>query len=314
MAKNKLAKFKFVDMGGYFMDNVIDLGRLWLIVRRNIGLMVVLGVTMAAMAFGVSKFVMHPEYSASAALLVNRKQDGDNQNLQLGDQQADIQIINTYKDIITRPIILDSVVNELTQPHKVQTKPAVEAKYTTNSLGEEIQMSPAEPAQYRLVKAKYTTTQLNVNKLAKMISISNQTNSQVFSVNVKSNDPVLSKDVANTIADVFKNQVATIMSVSNVSIVSNATANRTPVAPNVKLVTFAGLMLGVFAGFVWGFLKEITDRTVKDLDFLTNELELTNLGVINYIGKMRDIKDVIAKNKQDVDGNVARVSRLDHRI
>lgn len=296
------------------MDNVINLGRLWLIVRRNITLMVVLGVAMAVVAFGVSKFVMHPKYSASAALLVNRKQDGDNQNLQLGDQQADVQIINTYKDIITRPIILDSVLKELTEPHKVQTKPAVEAKYKTNALGEEVQTSPAEPAQYKLIKAKYASTNLNVNELAKMISISNQTNSQVFSVNVTSGDPVLSKDVANTIADVFKNQVASIMSVSNVSIVSKAKTNETPVAPNVKLITLAGLVTGIFSGFAWGFIKEITDRTVKDLNFLTDDLKLTNLGVINYIGKIRDIKDVIAKNDEISNTDTSRISRLNHRI
>ena len=147
-----------------------------------------------------------------------------------------------------------------------------------------------------------------------MISISNQTNSQVFSVNVKSGDPVLSKDIANTIADVFKDQVASIMSVSNVSIVSKATTNRTPVAPNVKLITLAGLVMGVAIGFVWGFIKEITDRTVKDLNFLSEDLKLTNLGVINYIGKMRDIKDVIAKNNQESNTDTSRISRLDHRI
>lgn len=296
------------------MDNVIDLGRLWLIVRRNITLMVVLGVAMAVVAFGVSKFVMHPKYSASAALLVNRKQDDQQGAIQFADQQADVQIINTYKDIITRPIILESVVKELTEPHKVQTKAAVEAKYKTNALGEEIQTSPAEPAQYKLIKAKYAASDLNVNQLAQMISISNQTNSQVFSVNVKSGDPVLSKDIANTIADVFKDQVASIMSVSNVSIVSKATTNRTPVAPNVKLITLAGLVMGVAIGFVWGFFKEITDRTVKDLNFLTEDLKLTNLGVINYIGKMRDIKDVIAKNNQESNTDTSRISRLDHRI
>lgn len=296
------------------MDNVIDLGRLWLIVRRNITLMAVLGVAMAVVAFGVSKFVMHPKYSASAALLVNRKQDDQQGAIQYADQQADVQIINTYKDIITRPIILDSVVKELTEPHKVQTKAAVEAKYKTNALGEEIQTSPAEPAQYELVKAKYDSADLNVDELAKMISISNQTNSQVFSVNVRSGNPVLSKDIANTIADVFKDQVASIMSVSNVSIVSKATTNRTPVAPNVKLITLAGLVMGVAIGFVWGFIKEITDRTVKDLNFLTEDLKLTNLGVINYIGKMRDIKEVIAKNNQGSNTDTSRISRLDHRI
>lgn len=296
------------------MDNVIDLGRLWLIVRRNITLMVVLGVAMAVVAFGVSKFVIHPKYSASAALLVNRKQDDQQGAIQYADQQADVQIINTYKDIITRPIILDSVVKELTEPHKVQTKAAVPAKFETNALGEEVQTSPAEPAQYKLVKAKYTSSDLNVDKLAGMISISNQANSQVFSVNVKSNDPVVSKDIANTIASVFKKQVATIMSVSNVSIVSKATTNTTPVAPNVKLITLVGLAVGVLIGFAWGLIKEITDRTVKDLNFLTDELQLTNLGVINYIGKMRDIKEVIAKNEHTGNGDVSRISRLDHRI
>ncbi|NBA11182.1 YveK family protein [Weissella confusa] len=296
------------------MDNVIDLGRLWLIVRRNITLMVVLGVAMAVVAFGVSKFVMHPKYSASAALLVNRKQDDQQGAIQYADQQADVQIINTYKDIITRPIILDSVVKELTEPHKVQTKAAVEAKYKTNALGEEIQTSPAEPAQYKLIKAKYAATDLTVDELARMISISNQTNSQVFSVNVKSGDPVLSKDIANTIADVFKDQVASIMSVSNVSIVSKATTNRTPVAPNVKLITLVGLVMGIAVGFIWGFIKEITDRTVKDLNFLTDDLKLTNLGVINYIGKMRDIKDAIAKNNEAANTDTSRISRLDHRI
>lgn len=147
-----------------------------------------------------------------------------------------------------------------------------------------------------------------------MISISNQTNSQVFSVNVKSGDPVLSKDIANTIADVFKGQVASIMSVSNVSIAQKATTNRTPVAPNVKLITLAGLVTGIAIGFVWGFIKEITDRTVKDLNFLTDDLKLTNLGVINYIGKMRDIKGVIAKNNEVANTDASRISRLDNRI
>lgn len=296
------------------MDNVIDLGRLWLILRRNIMLMVALGFAMAVVSFGVSKFVMHPKYSASAALLVNRKQNGDNQNIQLGDQQADVQIINTYKDIITRPIILDSVVKDLTEPHKVKTSNSGNIKIKTNSLGEQVQESPSETSQYKLEKAKYPASSLSSGDLARMISITNQTNSQVFSVNVKSNDPVLSKDIANTIADVFKKKVVAIMSVSNVSIVSKATTNDTPVAPNVRLITLVGLISGMLAGFIWGFFKEITDRTVKDVTFLTEELRLTNLGVINYIGKMRDVKEVISQNNQGSGNNYSDNSRLNRRI
>lgn len=296
------------------MDNVIDLDRLWLIVRRNWTCMLALGVIAGGAAFGVSKFVIHPQYSSSAALLVNRKQDGSQQGVQLGDQQADVQIINTYKDIITRPIILNTVVNDLTKPHKEQIKAAVPAQYYTNASGEKVQTEPAQPAKYKLVAAKYDNTDLTAESIAQMISISNQTNSQVFSVNVKSSDAKMSKDIANTIAEVFKDKVASIMSVSNVSIVSKAMTNSTPVAPNVKLITLAGLVVGVFAGFAWGFIKEVTDRTVKNLDFLTNELKLTNLGVIGYIGKIRDVKDAIAANEKKNASDETRTSRLGKRI
>ena len=280
------------------MDNVIDLGRLWLIVRRNWAFMLALGVIVGGVAFGVSKFVIHPQYSSSAALLVNRKQDGDQAGVQYADQQADVQIINTYKDIITRPIILNTVVNNLTKPHKEQIQAAV----------------PAQPSKYKLVAAKYDDTDLTADSVAKMISISNQTNSQVFSVNVKSGDAKMSKDIANTIAEVFKDKVASIMSVSNVSIVSKAMTNSKPIAPNVKLITLAGFLLGVFAGLAWGIIKEVTDRTVKDLEFLTDELKLTNLGVIEYIGKIRDVKDVVAANEKKNTSNETRTSRIGKRI
>lgn len=296
------------------MDNVIDLGRLWLIVRRNWTFMLVLGGIVGGVAFGVSKFVVHPQYSSSAALLVNRKQDGSQQGLQLGDQQADVQIINTYKDIITRPIILNTVVNNLTKPHKEQIQAAVPAQYETDAYGKQVQTAPAQPAKYKLVAAKYDNTDLTADSVAKMISISNQTNSQVFSVNVKSGDAKMSKDIANTIAEVFKEKVASIMSVSNVSIVSKAMTNSKPVAPNVKLITLAGFVLGIFAGFAWGFIKEVTDRTVKDLEFLTDGLKLTNLGVIGYIGKIRDVKDVISANQKKNTINETRTSRLGQRI
>lgn len=102
------------------------------------------------------------------------------------------------------------------------------------------------------------------------------------------------KDIANAIAKTFKNKVASIMSISNVSIVSKATVKNTPVSPNVKLITLAGLILGVLIGFIWGVIRELTDRTVKDVDFLTDELQLINLGKISYVEGRLDIEDGIA--------------------
>jgi capsular polysaccharide biosynthesis protein len=292
------------------MENVIDLNRLLIILRRNMILMVILGVVFGAAAFAVSKFVISPKYSASTALLVNRKDDQSNA-AQYADQQADVQIINTYKDIITRPIILNAAIKRLQEPQTVVVSKAKDATYVTDSrTGQRIETSPAQPEETELKRAKYPDLNLTAAQLAGMVSISNQANSQVFTVTVTMNDAVMAKDLANSIAKEFKSKISDIMSVSNVSIVSSATTSYRPVSPNVKLITAAGILFGLLIGFVWGVIREMTDRTVKDIAFITDELGLTNLGVVSYVGRLRDLRTVVAENKElSFDPTITRANR-----
>ena len=82
------------------MNKQIDLSQLWNVFKRSFLAMIVFGIIgMAAAYFGAKAFIA-PKYESDTSLLVNRKQDND-PNMQLNAQQADIQIINTYKDIIT---------------------------------------------------------------------------------------------------------------------------------------------------------------------------------------------------------------------
>ena len=290
------------------MDNIIDIKRLWLILRKNMLLMIVWGVVFAGAAFGISKFVIQPEYSSSVALLVNRKQD-ENTTTQFQNQQADVQMINTYKDIITRPVILGTVVKNLTTTDKQLVKKAQPATYKTLADGSEIVDKQAQPAEYKVVDAKYDKSEINTSDLSQNISISNQQNSQIFTVNVTLKNSKLARDAANEIAKVFKQKVSSIMSVSNVSIVSKAVNNTNPVSPNVKLITLAGLVIGIFVGFVWGLIKELTDRTVKDVSYLTDELKLTNLGQVNFIGKIKSLDEVVNIIPKSEEANRSRSSR-----
>ena len=90
------------------------------------------------------------------------------------------------------------------------------------------------------------------------------------------------------------------MKIDNVTIVSKAKVNTKPVSPNKKLWILAGLVTGLFVGVTIAFIKEITDKTIKDSKFLTDELDLTNIGSVYHL----DINDndygvvkVIARNK-----------------
>ena len=85
--------------------------------------MIILGILGMVLAYFGAKTFVAPKYESTTSLLVNRKQDS-NPNAQLNAQQADIQIINTYKDIITRPVVSQTVAYELTSPQRVVIKKA----------------------------------------------------------------------------------------------------------------------------------------------------------------------------------------------
>lgn len=281
------------------MDRQIDLSQLWNVFKRSFIAMIILGILGMAAAYFGAKALIAPKYESDTSLLVNRKQDND-PNMQLNAQQADIQIINTYKDIITRPVVLETAANDLTSPQRVMTKKAKKAVYgtrynATTGVREEYVTEKAQPAQYKLTPAKYSN--LSADDLAKMVSVSTQQNSQVFTVNVKDTNAIRARDIANEVAKVFEKKIATIMSISNVSVVSKATANWTPVSPRLNMIALIGLVVGVIIAFMWGLVREITDQTIKNIDFITDDLGLVNLGIVSYVQHMNDMDQAIEDAK-----------------
>ena len=50
------------------------------------------------------------------------------------------------------------------------------------------------------------------------------------------------------------------------------------------LLGFAGvIVLGALIGIAIAIVRELTDKTVKDMDFLTDEVGLTSLGTVFHI-------------------------------
>lgn len=231
------------------LDNTIDFSRLMAILRKHFKMIVVWTLLAGVLGFMIAQFVVVPKYTATTEILVNQKHSSDNGQV-YANQQADVQMINTYKDLITNQVVLNKVSHQLNGT--------------------------------KVAQAYGRSYNMPVNKLKDTISIRTQQNSQVFTVAVKTDDPNLSAATANTIAQVFKKQIKKIMSVNNVTIVSRATAPDSPSFPNVKLFTLAGAVLGLLLSAIYLIIKELMDTTIKDDDFMTQELGLTNLGHINH--------------------------------
>lgn len=282
------------------MDTTLDLRQMFGILRKHVWFIIISTIGFAIIAFGVAEFAMTPKYTSTTQILVNKKTS--NEGLEYQNQQADVQMISTYKDIITNQVVLKQVQHNLAHPEKVVRK-ATKAVYRTNALtGKKQLVRAARPAVIRTTGKAYKVT---VEQLQNAISVSNQQNSQVFALSVKSTSPEESAAIANQVAYVFKSKIKSMMSINNVTIVSKAIANNQKTSPKTKLITLVGLIFGILVGMGYAFIKELTDTTVKDDEFLTT-LGLTNLGHIATI-KMRSTKLAVKPSAKQSSNRNKRV-------
>lgn len=261
------------------MNNTIDLHRLMMLCRKHMKMLIIWTLLAGILGFVVAEFVVVPKYTATTEILVNQKHSNDNNGQAYNNQQADIQMINTYKDIITNQVILSKASKQLKNPVKV-IKPAQKAVYRRNADGTRRLIKEAEPAVVERTGKGYN---MSTKELKESISVATQQNSQVFSLQVKTDDPAKSAAVANAVANVFKSQIKKIMSVNNVTIVSRASTPSSPSFPNTKLFILAGALLGLALSFVSILIGDLMDTTVHDNNYLTNDLGLTNLGQVSHI-------------------------------
>ena len=280
------------------LNNTIDLHRLMVLCRKHIKMLIVWTLLAGILGFVIAQFVVVPKYTATTEILVNQKHTNDNNGQAYNNQQADIQMINTYKDIITNQVILSKASKQLKNPVHV-IKPAQKAVYRTNADGTRRLIKEAQPA---VVERGGKSYNFSTDELKKAISVQTQQNSQVFSLQVRTDDPQESAVVANTVANVFKQQIKKIMSVNNVTIVSRASTPNSPSFPNKKLFALAGAVLGLVLSFLYILIGDLMDTSIHDDEYLTNELGLTNLGHVNHIEMSRDFK-INDDNRRHGNGN-----------
>lgn len=188
-------------------------------------------------------------------------QKNDNVQTQYAAQQADLGAVTTYEDILKRSVILSPVLKEV--------------KARDNYKG-------------------------SLGDLQKSVSVSNETNSKIISVTVTDKDAYTAADIANTVAKTFKEKIVKMMKIDNVTIVSSAKPNATPVFPKKTLGALVGIVLGALIGVTIAIVRELTDKTVKDMDFLTDEVGLTSLGTVFHIEDDDSfaVVEVLNKNRE----------------
>ncbi|MCD5492270.1 YveK family protein [Lactobacillus delbrueckii] len=265
----------------------IDLCRLFILIRKHIISILIWMIGLGLIAYGVSEYVLVPKYTASTQLLVNRKSTDANQAY--ANQQADINAVTTYKDIITSNVILKGASKYLANPVTLVKKatPAKKAVYRTNDDGTRTLVKKAVKAKPAVYKRESKSYPISPSELASAVSVTTTTSSQVFTLSATAETPAKAQAIANAVAKEFKEQIPKIMDVNNVTIVAEAPKG-TKSFPKVSLITAIGVLAGLVISLLIIIIKDLSDTTVRDDSFMTNELGLTNLGEIASITMPKD--------------------------
>jgi len=116
------------------MEEEISLAELFAILKKRMTMIISVGLVMLILAAGFTFFIATPKYSSTAQLLVNRKSEST-EGIQLTDINTNVQMINTYKDIIKGPVILKQVSGKLA------------SDLTTAQLSEKIEITTQDNSQ-----------------------------------------------------------------------------------------------------------------------------------------------------------------------
>ena len=112
------------------MEETISLQDIFKTLKKRFKLIISTTVGAALIATIISFFFLVPVYQATSQVLVNQKKTEMTQQVTSQDIQSDLQLINTYYEVIKSPAILNLVITDL----KLQLSPTeLASKITVNS-------------------------------------------------------------------------------------------------------------------------------------------------------------------------------------
>lgn len=265
----------------------IDLRRLFILIKKHLISILIWMIGLGLIAYGVSEYVLVPKYTASTQLLVNRKSADANQAY--ANQQADVNAVTTYKDIITSNVILKGASKYLANPVTLVKKatPAKKAVYRTEEDGTRTLIKKAVKAKPAVYKREGKSYSVSASELSSAVSVTTTTSSQVFTLSATAETPAKAQAIANAVAKEFKEQIPKIMEVNNVTIVAEAPKG-TKSFPKVNMITAVGVLAGLLISLLIIIIKDLSDTTVREDSFMTDELGLTNLGEVSSITMPKD--------------------------
>lgn len=217
-------------MNDYKQDNVmeIDLLRLGKVLLRHLFLIIFVTVLCGLIATAGALHFITPTYQASILMYVN------NSSISLGSGSVSI----STGEISAAKTLVDTYCTILT------------TRLTLEEVIEEANLD------------------YSYSELSSMIASDSVNNTEIFKVTVTSTDAKEACMIANTIAQVLPDKIASVVDGSSVRTVDLAVVPTSPSGPSYVRYSLIGLFLGLVAVCAFLIIRDLVEDTIDSEDFL----------------------------------------------
>ncbi|HGQ5288162.1 TPA: capsular polysaccharide biosynthesis protein CpsC [Streptococcus pneumoniae] len=123
--------------------------------------------------------------------------------------------------------------------------------------------------------------------LANKIKVTVPVDTRIVSISVNDRVPEEASRIANSLREVAAQKIISITRVSDVTTLEEARPTISPSSPNIKRNTLIGFLAGVIGTSVIVLHLELLDTRVKRPEDIENTLQMTLLGVVPNLGKLK---------------------------
>ncbi len=251
------------ESGGLIVSNELDLKEYYVIIRKRLGLIATI-VVLSCLASGlVSYFILNPIYEASTKIIVNRSSEQSLANsLDLNEVNTNLRLIDTYKEIIKTPAIMDIVVKE--NP---------DFGFTSADLMKKVSVSSVNNTQVMTIKME----DYSYEKAVQVVN-------------------AISNVFKDEISNIFKVDNVTILNKAQLSPVPD------PIKPNPKLNIAISFIVSLMVAVGIAFLLEYLDDTIKTESDVEKYLQLPTLAMITSLDPEEMKNDQVPAPKSEKVG------------
>lgn len=153
------------------MESTLELTKIKEVLQKNLKILIILPLLFLIISAIVTFFVLSPKYQANTQILVNQTK-GDNPQFMAQEVQSNIQLVNTYKEIVKSPRILDEVskdLNDKYSPSKLSSMLTITNKKIRNLSTSKLKVVINKIRK----KLRIASLKLQVNKFRRLMSVDN---------------------------------------------------------------------------------------------------------------------------------------------